>query len=89
MSRRTTNILKAVLSAMHYSGADSMIAPLTRGIGAIFMLHHTSPAKPGKFEPNRILRISPQFLELVIRQVRASGTSNRVSPVGVPCTSVR
>jgi peptidoglycan/xylan/chitin deacetylase (PgdA/CDA1 family) len=73
MSRRTTNILKAVLSAMHYSGADSMIAPLTRGIGAIFMLHHTSPAKPGKFEPNRILRISPQFLELVIRQVRASG----------------
>ena len=43
MSRRTTNILKAVLSAMHYSGADSMIAPLTRGIGAIFMLHHDEP----------------------------------------------
>jgi peptidoglycan/xylan/chitin deacetylase (PgdA/CDA1 family) len=73
MSRRTTKILKAVLSAMHYSGADSMIAPLTRGIGAIFMLHHTSPEKPGKFEPNRILKISPHFLELVIRQVQASG----------------
>jgi peptidoglycan/xylan/chitin deacetylase (PgdA/CDA1 family) len=73
MSRRTTKILKAVLSTLHYSGADSMIAPFTRGIGAIFMLHHISPDKPGRFEPNRILKVSPDFLELVIRQVRASG----------------
>ncbi len=73
MSRRTTTILKAVLSTLHYSGADSVIAPFTRGIGAIFMLHHVSPERPGKFEPNRILKVTPQFLELVIRQVRASG----------------
>jgi hypothetical protein len=73
MSRRTTRILKAVLSTLHYSGADSMIAPFTRGIGAIFMLHHVNPEKPGRFEPNRILKITPQFLELVIRQVRQSG----------------
>ena len=73
MSRRTTGILKAVLSALHYSGADSMIAPFTRGIGAIFMLHHVSADKPGKFEPNRILKVTPQFLEVVIRQVHASG----------------
>ena len=61
MSRRTTNILKAVLSALHYSGADSMIAPFTRGIGAIFMLHHVSPEKPSSFEPNRILKVTPRF----------------------------
>ena len=73
MSRRTTKILKAALSTLHYSGADSMIAPFTRGIGAIFMLHHVSPEKPSRLEPNRILKITPQFLELVIRQVRQSG----------------
>jgi peptidoglycan/xylan/chitin deacetylase (PgdA/CDA1 family) len=73
MSRRTTGIVKAVLSALHYSGADSMMAPFTRGIGAIFMLHHVSPEKPGRFEPNRILKVTPQFLEAVIRQVRVSG----------------
>jgi peptidoglycan/xylan/chitin deacetylase (PgdA/CDA1 family) len=73
MSRRTTTLLKAVLSALHYSGADSMIAPLTRGIGAILMLHHVSPDEPGSFAPNRVLKVSPDFLELVIRQVRASG----------------
>src|SRR4026207_1932081 len=73
MSRRTTKILKAALSTLHYSGADSMIAPFTRGIGAIFMLHHVSPEKSSRLEPNRILKITPQFLELVIRQVRQSG----------------
>ena len=72
MSGRT-RFLKAALSALHYSGADSMIAPLTRGIGAIFMLHHVRPEKPNSFEPNRILKVTPDFLEQVIGQVRASG----------------
>jgi peptidoglycan/xylan/chitin deacetylase (PgdA/CDA1 family) len=72
MSGRTT-LLKAALSALHYSGADSMMKPLTRGIGAIFMLHHVRPEHPGSFEPNRILKVTPDFLEQVIRQVRASG----------------
>jgi len=73
MSRRSTRVLKAALSALHYSGADSMIAPFTRGIGAVLMLHHVRPEKPGDFEPNRILKVTPHFLEQVIRQVRASG----------------
>jgi peptidoglycan/xylan/chitin deacetylase (PgdA/CDA1 family) len=62
-----------MLSALHFSGADSMIAPLTRGIGAIFMLQHVSPEPPSKFEPSRALRVTPQFLERAIRQVQASG----------------
>src|SRR5215470_215294 len=73
MSRHTTKLLKAILSTMHYSGADSMIAPLTRGIGAIFMLHHVRPEQPGSSEPIRSLNITPQFLEAAIRQVRACG----------------
>ena len=72
MSRRTT-FLKAMLSALHYSGADTMIAPLTRGIGAIFVLHHVRPEKPASFEPNRFLRVTPDFLEQVITQVADSG----------------
>ena len=73
MSRHTTKLLKAILSTMHYSGADSMIAPLTRGIGAIFMLHHVRPEQQASSEPNRSLHITPQFLEAAIRQVRACG----------------
>lgn len=68
-----TALLKVVLSALHYSGADSAMAPLTRGIGAVFMLHHVRPEHPSPFEPNRILKVTPQFLEEVIRQVRNDG----------------
>jgi peptidoglycan/xylan/chitin deacetylase (PgdA/CDA1 family) len=73
VANRRTALLKMVLSALHYSGADSAMAPLTRGIGAIFMLHHVRPEHPSAFEPNRILKVTPQFLEEVIRQVRADG----------------
>jgi len=72
MNQRT-KLGRAVLSALHFSGADSILAPLTRGLGAIFMLHHVSPEKPGMFEPSRMLRVTPRFLEQTIRQVRASG----------------
>ena len=71
MSRRTRQLSRLVLSAMHYSGAGSMIAPLTRGIGAIFVLRHVRP-EPKGFEPNR-LKITPQFLEAALLQVRDLG----------------
>jgi peptidoglycan/xylan/chitin deacetylase (PgdA/CDA1 family) len=73
MSRRSTNLLRAGLSALHFSGADGILAPLTRGIGACFMLHHVRPEQPDKFHPNRILSVTPQFLDSVIRQVIETG----------------
>lgn len=73
MSRRSTRILKGALSALHYSGADTLLAPWTRGVGVIFMLHHVRPEAPGAFEPNRILKITPQFLDTVIHQVLEAG----------------
>ncbi len=73
MSRKSTNFLKAGLSTLHYTGADGVLAPFTRGVGGIFMLHHVSPQKPADFEPNRILRITPDFLKAVISQVKAAG----------------
>lgn len=73
MSRKSTKLLKAALSALHYSGADGLIAPYTSGDGVIFMLHRVTPEAPAKFEPNRILKVTPEFLEGVINQVKASG----------------
>ena len=73
MRRRTTGLMKAALSALHYSGADGMLSPLTGGVGVIFTLHHVRPEKPGDFEPNRILSITPEFLESVVRFVVERG----------------
>lgn len=73
MTRRSTKLFKAALSALHYSGADGLIAPFTAGNGVIFMLHQVTPDAPHDFEPNRILKVTPAFLESVIEQVRAAG----------------
>ena len=66
-------MLKAVLSTMHFAGADSIMAPLTRGIGAVFVLHHVRPKTPDRREPSRLLTVTPQFLDTWIRQVRGAG----------------
>ncbi|MDX2308530.1 MAG: polysaccharide deacetylase family protein [Hyphomicrobium sp.] len=73
MSRKGTSLLKAALSAMHATRADEFLAPLTGGAGVIFTLHHVSPEPARAFEPNRILKITPEFLEAVIRQVIEQG----------------
>lgn len=73
MSRKTTSLIKAALSALHYARADTMLAPLTAGAGVIFTLHHVRPEPPQDFEPNRILKITPEFLEAVLGEVLAAG----------------
>ncbi len=67
------NIVKAALHAAHFAGVDGLLAPLTRGLGVIFMLHHVRPEPPRDFEPNRILKVTPDFLESVIKQVKDAG----------------
>jgi peptidoglycan/xylan/chitin deacetylase (PgdA/CDA1 family) len=49
------------------------MAPMTAGAGAIMMLHQVGPEAPEAFAPNRILKITPAFLDQTIRQCRAAG----------------
>ena len=73
MSKRSTQLLKAMLSTLHYSGAGDLMAPLTRGDGVIFMLHHVKPGPKPDFDPNGILSVTPEFLESVFKQVQGAG----------------
>lgn len=73
MSRRTTQLIKAGLNTLFYTGGHRVMAPLTQGVGAIFMLHHVTPEPQRPFEPNRILRITPEFLEQAILVALDSG----------------
>lgn len=73
MARKRANLFGAALSVLHYTKTDRLVAPLTRGRGVIFMLHHVRPGDPGDFEPNRILRVTPEFLEEVIAHVKSEG----------------
>lgn len=73
MSRRSTALLKTALAAVHYSGAGDLFAPYTRGAGVIFMLHQVDPSPPHEFEPNRILKVTPSFLDHVLCEVIDAG----------------
>lgn len=73
MSQITTIAFKAGLAALQYSGAARLTRPYTGGAGAILMLHHVLPQKPAGFAPNRLLQITPDFLDNVICEVRRQG----------------
>ncbi len=73
ISPARSTVLKAALAALHYSRADNLIAPFTSGDGVIFMLHHVVPEQSSAFSPSRILKVTPEFLDSVIRQVRDAG----------------
>src|SRR5947199_3845045 len=50
-----------------------MLHPLLGGVAAILTLHHVRPPRADAFQPNRLLEVSPQFLEDVLRELRRSG----------------
>jgi len=68
-----SDVLKAGLKAIYYTGAHRLLAPYTQGAGLIFMLHQVNPSRPSNFSPNGILTVTPEFLDAVITQVRAAG----------------
>ncbi|MFD2183132.1 polysaccharide deacetylase family protein [Rhodoplanes azumiensis] len=59
-------IIRSGLEALYFSGAHRFMRPVLGGVGAILMLHHVRPARPDGFQPNRLLEITPDFLEHVV-----------------------
>ncbi|MGL4728808.1 MAG: polysaccharide deacetylase family protein [Bosea sp. (in: a-proteobacteria)] len=59
--------------AINVTGADRWAAPLARGRGVILTLHRVCDASSEEFQPNRILEITPDFLDEALAHVRARG----------------
>ena len=53
--------------------AERWLAPLARGAGVILMFHHVRPWRPRAFAPNRLLEITPAYLDHALGLVRAMG----------------
>lgn len=65
-------LIKPAMDVLYYTRTYHLFKPAFGGIGAIFMLHHVKPASPcGSFAPNRVLEVTPEFLEETIQWVLA------------------
>lgn len=73
MSMLSTFALKATLMGLYYTGLARAMAPISQGHGVIFMLHRVGPVEDTGFSPNRILKITPAFLDSVITLVKRAG----------------
>jgi len=75
MRRVGRDVIKLGLSTMRSTGMHRMLGDSWRGLGAVFMLHRVveEAAPDTAFAPNRILEVTPDFLDAVIGRVRGLG----------------
>src|SRR5262249_40851774 len=66
-------VVRGALETLYFSGLHHLMRPLVGGVGAILTMHHVRPPKPDAFQPNRILEVTPWFLEGLLRRIKASG----------------
>jgi peptidoglycan/xylan/chitin deacetylase (PgdA/CDA1 family) len=70
---RRHQLFEAGFRAIAATGADRWLAPLTRGRGVILTFHHVRPEPPGAYAPNRLLAITPAFLDRVLVNLARRG----------------
>jgi peptidoglycan/xylan/chitin deacetylase (PgdA/CDA1 family) len=63
-------ILRTGFEALYFSGSHVWLRPFVSGIGAILTLHHVRQPRRDAFQPNRLLEVTPAFLEAVILRLR-------------------
>ncbi len=70
---RRHQLFEAGFRAIALTGADRWLAPLARGRGVILTFHHVRHEPPGAYAPNRILAITPAFLDRVLVHLARRG----------------
>ena len=63
-------IIRGGLEGLYFSGVHLALKPFVAGVGAILTLHHVRPPRPDRFQPNRLLEVTPDFLAGVLKLLR-------------------
>lgn len=73
MGEAKKRLISSGFSFFRMTGLHHLAAPLTRGAGAILMFHRVRPCERRDFAPNRLLEITPEFLDAVLTRLTALG----------------
>jgi peptidoglycan/xylan/chitin deacetylase (PgdA/CDA1 family) len=63
-------VIRSGLETLYFSAAHHLMRPFVGGIGVILTLHHVRPPRLDRFQPNRLLEVTPEFLDDVLRWLR-------------------
>jgi peptidoglycan/xylan/chitin deacetylase (PgdA/CDA1 family) len=66
-------VMQRAFLALERTRAHRWMAPLTQGSGLIFTLHRICPKQEKDFAPNRLLEITPEFLDQTLTATREAG----------------
>lgn len=83
MSSTRLRLMQGSLRTLHTLGLHRLLQPLAAGLGMIVTLHRVRPAAERSaelgaheaFDPNGLLEITPEFLDVCIEALRAEGLS--------------
>ncbi|MGO9004226.1 MAG: polysaccharide deacetylase family protein [Beijerinckiaceae bacterium] len=73
MGEAKNKIISAGFALFGMTRLHRLAAPWTRGIGAILMFHQVRPWVERAFAPNRLLEITPEFLDAVLTRLASLG----------------
>lgn len=65
-------IIRTGFETLYFSGMHHLMRPLLGGVGSILTLHHVRPPRKDAFQPNRLLEVTPVFLERLLRRLKRS-----------------
>jgi peptidoglycan/xylan/chitin deacetylase (PgdA/CDA1 family) len=72
MANISKAFIRAGLETLYFSGTHHIARPFLSGVGAILTFHRVRPATNDPFQPNRLLEITPTFLDQLITRLRAA-----------------
>jgi peptidoglycan/xylan/chitin deacetylase (PgdA/CDA1 family) len=69
LAKLKKTVIRTGLETLYFSGMHHWLRPLVGGVGAILTLHHVRPPRPEGFQPNRLLEVTPEFLEGLLQRL--------------------
>ena len=74
------SVIRVGLETLYFSGIHRLARQFLAGAGAILTFHRVRPNSGEAFQPNRLLEITPEFLDEVLTALRAADIE--IIPIG-------
>ncbi len=84
MPRFSRTIIWAGLETLFFTGTHHLARWFLSGVGTILTFHRVRPPEETPFQPNRLLEVTPAFLDELIGRVREFGLRDRLARRGPP-----